>query len=216
MIEHPLHHAYLATGKPTKGIPQLVEVLKEIHQDTDRSLLIDKEVTETLKIDVARELSSRGRQKSSGEARCIIRGFDQITKPAQNALLKIIEEPAEGVHFFLVTAYPDHLLETIHSRVERIEVGGQESSEENITKLVEEFVAAEGVADRLAVVDEISERPQLRRFVHDLAKHSFARKHPRFGNVVEKVVDFSKDSGASVKQLKQFLAISASRSSTSE
>lgn len=216
MIERPLHHAYLAAGNPRECIPQLVDYLKEEQADTDRSVLIDKEVTETIKIETARELSSRGRQKSAGETRCIIRGFDQITLPAQNALLKIIEEPAEGIHFFLITPYPDHLLETIHSRVEQIDICQRDTQKEEVTILRDKFVSAEGIADRLEIVEDISDRPQLRRFAQSLANHSFAREHPRFGNALEKVIDFSKDSGSSVKQLKQFLAMAAGRSSHSE
>jgi hypothetical protein len=41
---------------------------------------------------------------------------DLLTREAQNALLKILEEPPSFVTFFLVTPYPDSILSTIRSR----------------------------------------------------------------------------------------------------
>lgn len=45
-----------------------------------------------------------------------------ITLPAQNALLKTLEEPPENTQLILVTAYPDKLIETLRSRCRIMEL----------------------------------------------------------------------------------------------
>ncbi len=44
-------------------------------------------------------------------------GTDSMTHEAQNALLKIFEEPTEGTHFFIILPHIDILLLTLRSRV---------------------------------------------------------------------------------------------------
>ncbi len=46
----------------------------------------------------------------------IIRGAEDLTIAAANALLKTLEEPGKGVHFILLTSRPAQLLDTVLSR----------------------------------------------------------------------------------------------------
>lgn len=46
----------------------------------------------------------------------IIEDAHLMNDQSQNALLKSLEEPPEGIIFFLITAYPEKLLQTIESR----------------------------------------------------------------------------------------------------
>lgn len=46
----------------------------------------------------------------------LIEDFDRVTKEGQNALLKTLEEPLDGIYFILVSAFEDKILPTIHSR----------------------------------------------------------------------------------------------------
>ncbi len=43
-----------------------------------------------------------------------------LTREAEQSLLKLLEEPIKGLHFFLVTPYPDQLLDTLRSRAQVI------------------------------------------------------------------------------------------------
>ena len=52
----------------------------------------------------------------------VIEQADKMTPSAQNALLKILEEPPQGVHFLLLTDTPGALLPTIHSRCRNIPI----------------------------------------------------------------------------------------------
>jgi len=47
---------------------------------------------------------------------CIIEPADCMEPPAANSLLKILEEPPEGLVFILITAFPHALLSTLRSR----------------------------------------------------------------------------------------------------
>lgn len=47
---------------------------------------------------------------------------ERMAKPAQNAFLKLLEEPSQGTHFILLTHQPALLLPTILSRVQRLDM----------------------------------------------------------------------------------------------
>lgn len=53
----------------------------------------------------------------------IVRGADELTVQAANALLKTLEEPGKNTHFVLLTSRPKRLLDTIVSRTLRIRFG---------------------------------------------------------------------------------------------
>lgn len=71
-----------------------------------------------IKIDPVRELVDRSAYRPfEGRRRVsIIDQADGLERSAQNALLKVLEEPPSGSVFMLVTAHPDLLLPTVRSR----------------------------------------------------------------------------------------------------
>ena len=50
----------------------------------------------------------------------ILHDFDKATNEAQNALLKVLEEPSPRTYFVLVTPHPEILLATLRSRLSEI------------------------------------------------------------------------------------------------
>ena len=88
------------------------------------------------------------------EARAKIYVFpeaDTLNASAQNALLKLLEEPPEGVYFLLCAKNPDALLPTVRSRCGIYHVGGEEEAEsEEIASLCRDYLAALG--DELALL----------------------------------------------------------------
>ncbi len=65
------------------------------------------------------------------EAECkvyIIRDADTMNAAAQNALLKVLEEPPRFVSFLLVAASASALLETVRSRCVTVHVGGEDAA----------------------------------------------------------------------------------------
>jgi len=94
------HHALLVQGDPASA----------------------DEVFITFGIDDAHELARRASfavAESEEQIFCI--GSQGFTREAQNALLKLFEEPTPGTRFIIVTPYPDDLLPTLRSRIQLIE-----------------------------------------------------------------------------------------------
>lgn len=71
----------------------------------------------TLGVEGVHEIQEWQQMRSEGPRMCIIRA-DFITKEAQNALLKTIEEPRENVSILLSVPNPGVLLDTLLSRVD--------------------------------------------------------------------------------------------------
>lgn len=72
-------------------------------------------------IEDIRQLYQQTRTRQPGEQVYIIdTGEKSMTHGAQNAFLKLLEEPHEGLHFIIVTHQFDQLLPTIVSRCQRL------------------------------------------------------------------------------------------------
>lgn len=79
----------------------------------------------------------------------IIDEADTMNGSAQNAALKLLEEPPKGVVLLLCTANAQQLLPTVRSRCAEIKCGGEETEEDEETvKLAKAFVRAAASGDR--------------------------------------------------------------------
>ncbi len=70
-----------------------------------------------------------------GERTVVIDGAEDMTTEAQNCLLKTLEEPPSGTHFFLLAEYPEAMLPTIRSRCVHIRMTGM--AEDALAALLE-------------------------------------------------------------------------------
>lgn len=71
----------------------------------------------------------------------IIEEAETMNESAQNAALKLFEEPPEGVHFILCTSNPEKLLITVRSRCVSVSCNSEEAPEEpEIAALAEEYL----------------------------------------------------------------------------
>ncbi len=76
-----------------------------------------KAKTDTISIDDVRALQERLHEVGNGRYKCcLIRSVERMQAEAVNALLKLLEEPPEGVVFLLTTESPALLLPTLISR----------------------------------------------------------------------------------------------------
>lgn len=104
---------------------------------------------DTLTIDHARDITETSQRKDfSGGKKIFIIQADFITEEAQNALLKVFEEPTVGTHFFIISPQ-DILLPTLRSRMVIVLNESTEEVGESILKLK--------LKDRLAKVKEITD-----------------------------------------------------------
>lgn len=91
---------------------------------------------ETFGIDDAREMRRRAYLSSAAKTFFII-SAEHITPEAQNALLKIIEEPPKETHFFILAPSVNTLLPTLRSRLQLIRCAPQSLSEKRKTEIAE-------------------------------------------------------------------------------
>lgn len=72
----------------------------------------------SISIETVRDLYQYARAKQNKQATIIIRDADKMTVSAQNAFLKLLEEPSSHLHFILTAHNSAQLLPTILSRVQ--------------------------------------------------------------------------------------------------
>ena len=96
-----------------------VRIARGVHPDV---FLVQPGETGAIRIDQVRDAVDRTAYRPfEGRRRVVIvADADALVAPAQNALLKTLEEPAPSSVFILVTARPDALLATVRSRCIRL------------------------------------------------------------------------------------------------
>lgn len=88
------------------------------HPTAIRTLSPDEKGTIT--IDTVRELYKVTRSKQDGHQVIIIERADSMSLEAENALLKLLEEPRAGLTFILTALQLEALLPTIQSRIQHV------------------------------------------------------------------------------------------------
>ncbi len=148
-----LHHGYLIVGEREIIQPLLIETFKLIGDQTD----IIYETYETFGINDSHRLVERSTRRNwSGQRELVVLTAKSYTPEAQNALLKLFEEPRAGLHFFLLGNQTTDFLPTLQSRLviieHQIETGLKEKPNE-IQIQASQFLSATPV-DRLAWIDK--------------------------------------------------------------
>ena len=112
-----LHHAYLLEGEGSVIVPELLKFMeKELKLVIRGNPDIWLGKFQTMSIDDARMIKETQSTKPiSGDRRIFIIELNAVTHEAQNALLKVFEEPAQGTHFFIISPSSDIFLPTLRS-----------------------------------------------------------------------------------------------------
>lgn len=72
-----------------------------------------------------------------------------MNESAQNAALKLLEEPPAWVVFILCTSNPEQLLPTVRSRCTEISSGGEKQTDDAVKKLAREYFKAVASGNRM-------------------------------------------------------------------
>lgn len=117
--------ASVAEGRPPDACGVCAacrRISRGVHADV---LLVQPGETGSIKLDQVRDAIDRtGYRPFEGRRRVvIIDDADALIMPAQDALLKTLEEPPPASVFVLVTSRPDVLLPTVRSRCQRLRFG---------------------------------------------------------------------------------------------
>lgn len=78
--------------------------------------------SKSIGVELIRDLYNTVRTKAQGKRIIIIDDADTMTHSAQNAFLKLLEEPGLETHFILLSHHANQLLPTIQSRVQHQDI----------------------------------------------------------------------------------------------
>ena len=126
-IANKMPQSLLLTGESGVGLSTISCYLAELRKikpivilpEKDDKIDLEKGV---ISVDIMRRLYDETRTKTSGERIIIIDYAERMTHQAQNAFLKLLEEPGKGIYFILVSHSISKLLPTILSRTEKLEI----------------------------------------------------------------------------------------------
>lgn len=126
-------HAVLLTGESGVGLKTIARALaaEVVSHPTDIREVVPEE-KQAITIEQIRALYVATRDRRMSRQVVLIDNADLLSFDAQNAYLKLLEEPNDNVYFILTTHAPEMLLPTITSRTQRVEirtVSGKESAE---------------------------------------------------------------------------------------
>ncbi len=208
-----LHHAYAFVGDKEVVKESLLSFVEHdlsvsIHNNPDFWM---KNI-ETVGIDDARELTDLHIKKSfSNSKKIFVLLTDGITIEAQNALLKLFEEPLPGNHFFLLLSEDKGILPTLRSRMTSISFLGDKT---HTTKLGRTFCQM-SLSERLEMVGKIAEDKD-KNSAKLLVRSIIDELHEKQSNVLSnsadilsdliKAEDYLSDRAPSIKMLLEHIA----------
>lgn len=169
LVDLPEHHAILLVANDRTQIAESLfnELLKQspVHRFFNQTVL---------DIEVARSIITWA-QTSYNEKKVAVISFHTAGHEAQNALLKIFEEPRFGVKFILVTSNEEQIIPTVLSRLHHTRVlHGDLNTDDAILFLKtkpRERMKLESIVSILSKVDEEDrkDREGVRAFILSLA-----------------------------------------------
>ncbi len=208
------HHAYCLVEEK---IERLLETFKKHHKIEPRGNPdFFHEKYESFGIDESRRLKELHSSKAFAHdgKRIFVLEVQSITHEAQNALLKIFEEPHEQTHFFILIPSASMLLPTLRSRLLVIE---KETTEhEGITE-AKRFLKL-STKEKIDYVDDLAKRISDEEATKSEALNFLSaleatlaldpEKNQKALKAILKSRDYMNDRSPSIKQLLEFVALS--------
>lgn len=127
IILNDLPQSLLVTGPEGIGMISIIEFIGQkldskpviINPEYEEKVNLDKGI---IGVDIIRRLYDLTKSKAKGKSIMVINRADKMNTVAQNAFLKLLEEPRDNVHFILLCSKTSVLLPTILSRLRLIEL----------------------------------------------------------------------------------------------
>lgn len=91
-------------------------------QRHDLFLLTTPDETGSIKIEATRQIIEKTITTTNKNRWFVIRQAETMTREAQNSLLKLLEEPNQGVFLVLLSSQPSRLLATVRSRTQLLKL----------------------------------------------------------------------------------------------
>ena len=219
-----LYHSYVVEGEPEITGTSLLRFLEKIGIVEINSPDILFQVYESFSIDDSREIKDWYNRKGIGQCKkvCIL-ATKFINREAEQTLLKIIEEPTDNTHFFIIVPDASVLADTIISRVHIVKT--EQSTDREFQKYILAFIAStpKERIDKIALIikenKEEENSGKLRsygtQFVNELEKIFYQKfKKDRNNlqikfvlNELQKARGYLSTPGAGVKMILEHLAL---------
>lgn len=150
LLPEDLYHSYIVEGNPDE-LPQVLRGFFEVRGDIKvNSPDVLYQIYDSFSTDDVPKIKEWHNTKGiTDEKKICIIGLKFINREAEQALLKIIEEPQIGTHFFFVIPNSSVLSGTVLSRVHVIKVNGNENIIDS-----KKFLSLKP-ADRIEMIAEI-------------------------------------------------------------
>jgi len=223
LISSISHHAYCIAGTDNI-VAKLKSELVERHSIPTSTSNPDyfESHYDTLSIEDARKLRNLHDTMPIGETgkRIFVISINNITIEAQNALLKLLEEPAQYAHFFLIIPSAHLLLPTVRSRLNFLQnKSSDESANSPEAKVEAEKFLKLTKAKRLDYIknflDEITKEKRSKReaveFINSLEKYIYDTKGVKEGKVmledISLIRKYLNDRAPSLKMLLEYVAL---------
>lgn len=174
---------------------------------------------ESFGVDESRDLKETASRVPIGERKIIVIRSDAFTREAQNALLKLFEDPTPNTHFFVVTPYPRALLPTLLSRMETFVVPGRkEVREEHPEVALAKKAFVGSPRERMRIAEDLhkeEDKVHAVRFLEALVeilegelRTNRTEDIDRAFSAVSRAASFARDRGASIKTLLEYAVLS--------
>jgi len=213
------HHAYLIEGSKGEVVPEILELMQDLKIETLGNPDFSHIELDSFKIEDARNLRSLSSERSFTEGKKIVLiSANSFLLEAQNTLLKMLEEPIENTHLFLVLPDVNVLLPTFISRFylirtdEEVNLKEAESFLKSSPKERIDFIKellAEAEDEEEVVLD--SGRAKALKFLNSLEtvlhKHVTESLLEDSFTQVLKVRQFLRQPGSSAKSLMESVAL---------
>ncbi len=210
LFAEQLAHAYIFYKSDLSTVLAEVEKKSGFSFGGNQSAMLYE--VETFGIEDSRAVTELGNLQSEGESYVAIVARS-IGAEAQHALLKTVEEPRRGVHYFIFVENPEMLLPTLRSRAILV----QKMSEEVNTSKHPDFLSI-SLAERFAYIEKIAKslKKDDPNAFRDAAIEIFdavmmkLRDNAGDGKKLSRILElrnFLNDRGSSAKQLLETMAM---------
>jgi hypothetical protein len=208
LIQSLTHHAVLFVHPERKAFAE--ELWNELKKVSPAHVFYDQTV---LDIDTVRGIISWANAPYDGKKIALL-SFHTIGLPAQNALLKIIEEPQPTVSFIFITTNKEAIIPTLYSRLQHREITSISASLNSANLFLstpsQERMKLPFVVHLLEARDEEDrkERENLRTFILTLT--TVLAKNPEYSSQVLTILEmasFAGDPSSSGKIILEYLSL---------
>jgi DNA polymerase III delta prime subunit len=153
LFPEDLHHSYVIQGNPKETINDLIEYLEINKYIRKKSPDIFFQIYDAFNIENTNDIKNWHNQYNiSSDKKVCILGANLINREAEQSLLKIIEEPKNNTHFFIIIPNINQLADTIISRVHIIKI--DKINDDQMEKIVNNFLQA-SIKNRLEIIAQL-------------------------------------------------------------